>query len=104
MLARGSLTCAMHAQVFAAGLSCHGSGGFVAPSAVGGAVHVAGVRVEAGDWVLGDLNGVVVVPVARAADVVAECQRARPIEAACMRDVVAGESLQAAFVRHRGKW
>jgi len=36
--------------------------------------------------------------------VLRECERAKPIEEACMVDLLAGESIQATFVKHRGKW
>jgi regulator of RNase E activity RraA len=38
------------------------------------AIEIGGVRVEPGDWVVGDEDGVVVVPAAIAADVLAEAE------------------------------
>jgi 4-hydroxy-4-methyl-2-oxoglutarate aldolase len=32
------------------------------PGAIGGYAHVGGVRVERGDWIVGDVDGVVVIP------------------------------------------
>jgi 4-hydroxy-4-methyl-2-oxoglutarate aldolase len=48
----------------------------VARGSIGVPVEVAGVTVEPGDWVVGDVDGVVVVPGGRLADV-AEAGRAR---------------------------
>jgi regulator of RNase E activity RraA len=89
--------------VFATGLSCHGAGGFTAPASVGEPIEISGVTIRAGDLVVGDANGVMVVPAARAADVVAECERAQPIEQACMRDLQAGRGIAETFLLHRGK-
>ena len=41
-----------------------------APGAIGAPVHCGGVPVELGDWVVGDADGVVVVPGATLADVI----------------------------------
>lgn len=89
--------------VFASGLSCYGQGSFVTPVAVGAPVTVAGVTVRAGDIVVGDLNGVVVVPHERLEEVVLACEKARPVEEAVMADLRLGKTIQETFAKHRGK-
>jgi len=89
--------------VFASGISCYGMGGFVTPAAVNIPVVVAGVTVNAGDIIVGDLNGVVVVPREKLAEVVQAAERAKPIEDACMEDLKAGKTIQETFAKHRGK-
>ena len=89
--------------VFAANISCHGSGGFAVPSTIGEPVVLNGVTVQSGSIVIADMNGVVVIPLDRLADVMAECERAKPIEEACMRDLEAGKPLAETFKLHRGK-
>jgi len=64
---------------------------------------VAGVTVNAGDIIVGDLNGVVVVPREKLAEVVQAAERAKPIEDACMEDLKAGKTIQETFAKHRGK-
>lgn len=60
--------------VFARGLVLRGAGK-VRPGSVGGEAPVGGVVVRTGDWVVGDRDGVVVVPAARIADVLAAGRR-----------------------------
>jgi regulator of RNase E activity RraA len=89
--------------VFAAGISCCGAGSYVIPAAVGVPVCVAGVTVKNGDIVVGDLNGVMVIPLERLEEVVVGCEKAQPIEHNCMQDLKAGKGIQETFAKHRGK-
>lgn len=59
---------------------------------VGGPVSCGGVLVNAGDLVLGDDDGVVVVPRARMATVLAACQATLAAEAEWERRIAAGEA------------
>jgi 4-hydroxy-4-methyl-2-oxoglutarate aldolase len=52
----------MQFPTFAAGINCHDSLGRIDVDAVGVPVECGGVRVEPGDLLLGDFDGVVVVP------------------------------------------
>ncbi len=61
----------MQFPTFVAGISCHDSLGRIDVEAVGVAVDCGGVRVEQGDLVLADFDGVVVVPAAVADEVIA---------------------------------
>ena len=56
---------------FVAGISCHDSLGRLDVDAVGVPIDCGGVRVEQGDLVLADFDGVVVVPAAVAEEVIA---------------------------------
>jgi regulator of RNase E activity RraA len=60
----------MRFPTFAAGISCHDSLGRIDVDAVGVPVDCGGVRVEQGDLVLADFDGVVVVPAAVADEVI----------------------------------
>ena len=89
--------------VFATGISCCGLGAYVTPSAVNVPVSVAGVTVKSGDIVVADLNGVMVIPSEKLEEVVVACEKAQPIELACMEDLRAGKGIQETFAKHRGK-
>ena len=60
----------MQFPTFVAGISCHDSLGRIDVDAVGVAIECGGVRVEQDDLVLGDFDGVVVVPAAVADEVI----------------------------------
>jgi regulator of RNase E activity RraA len=60
----------MRFPTFVAGISCHDSLGRIDVDAVGVPVECGGVRVEPGDLVLADFDGVVVVPSAAADEVI----------------------------------
>lgn len=59
--------------------------------AVGGPVQIGGVRIEAGDQVVADLDGVVVVPAAIAEEVAAAAELCVSEEAAIRERIAAGE-------------
>jgi regulator of RNase E activity RraA len=56
---------------FVAGISCHDSLGRIDVEAVGVPIECGGVRVEPGDLILADFDGIVVVPVGVADEVIA---------------------------------
>src|SRR5260370_25751004 len=60
------------------------------PGTVGLPIVVGGVRVESGDIVIGDRDGIVIVPLARAAAVLARLEQVRAAEAALEAKVRAG--------------
>jgi 4-hydroxy-4-methyl-2-oxoglutarate aldolase len=60
----------MQFPTFVAGISCHDSLGRIDVDAVGVSIECGGVRVEQDDLVLGDFDGVVVVPAAVADEVI----------------------------------
>jgi 4-hydroxy-4-methyl-2-oxoglutarate aldolase len=60
----------MQFPTFVAGISCHDSLGRIDVDAVGVPIECGGVRVEQGDLVLADFDGVVVVPFAAADEVI----------------------------------
>jgi 4-hydroxy-4-methyl-2-oxoglutarate aldolase len=61
--------------VFSSGIALPGATKKL-PGAIGGTVRIGGAPVSSGDWVVGDVDGVVVVPSARVGDVL-EAGRAR---------------------------
>lgn len=65
----------------------------VAAEAYGEPVQLAGIRVEAGDWLVGDADGVVVVPAVRAADIVAAAEEVTAAEDRIREAVTGGEPL-----------
>ncbi|WP_045879255.1 diguanylate cyclase [Pseudofrankia sp. DC12] len=72
--------------------------------ATGEPVCVGGVRVEPGDWLLGDGDGVVVIPAAKAGEVVAAAREIHDAEERIRAAVEAGATLRAAreqFGYHR---
>jgi 4-hydroxy-4-methyl-2-oxoglutarate aldolase len=73
----------------------------VAAEAYGEPVQLAGIRVEPADWIVGDADGVVVVPVARAADVVAAAEEITATEDRIRDAVAGGQPLLAARQRLR---
>ena len=72
----------MQFPTFVAGISCYDSLGRIDVDAVGVPIECGGVRVEQGDLVLADFDGVVVVPAAVADEVISLAE-----------DKVSGENL-----------
>ena len=72
----------MRFPTFAAGIHCADSLGRIDVDAVGGTIECGGVEISHGDLVLGDHDGIVVVPAALGAEVIALAE-----------EKVAGESL-----------
>ncbi|MCG2621347.1 RraA family protein [Arthrobacter sp. I2-34] len=64
--------------------------------AVGAPVSIGGVRIEPGDWLLGDGDGIVNIPVARIHEVLAAAQEIRDAEEHIRQAVEAGKSLRQA--------
>ena len=64
------------------------------------AVHIAGVRVAPGDWVLGDVDGVVFVPADKAEEVFRAALDKIEAEDTTRAELEAGESLRAVYARH----
>jgi 4-hydroxy-4-methyl-2-oxoglutarate aldolase len=63
---------------------------------IGGPVSIGGVRVEPGDLLLGDGDGIVAVPAARADEVIAAAIEIERAEEAIRGAIADGESLRAA--------
>jgi 4-hydroxy-4-methyl-2-oxoglutarate aldolase len=75
--------------VFAAGVVSN-SGAMTGPGVVGAPVMVGGVHVRPGDILVGDVDGVVVVPADRAEQVLATLERVRAAETALIARVCEG--------------
>jgi 4-hydroxy-4-methyl-2-oxoglutarate aldolase len=63
-------------------------------------VDIAGVRVAPGDWVMGDIDGVVFVPAAKADAVFRAALDKIAAEDTTRAELEAGESLHAVYARH----
>lgn len=78
-------------EVFCKGAVPVTARGRIAERAVGEPVRIAGVRIQPGDWIVGDATGIVVVPADRIEDVVAVAGRLYEHEARLRDRIVAGE-------------
>jgi len=79
--------------VFARGLCIQGTGkDFGAIGWINHPVMIGNVVVHAGDLVVGDTDGVVAIPQARAAEVVQAAQKREADEAAILKRLEAGET------------
>lgn len=84
--------------VFARGLCIRGTGkDFGATGWINHPVTMGDVVVHAGDLVVGDFDGVVAIPQARAAEVLAAARKREADEAAILRRLEAGESTLAVY-------
>ena len=63
-------------------------------------VECAGVRVHSGDIVFGDVDGVVVIPRERAAEVIARAEEKTRGEGATRKELEQGKRLAEVFARH----
>lgn len=63
-------------------------------------VEIAGVRAAPGDWVMGDVDGVVVIPAARAEAIFRAALDKISAEDTTRAELEAGASLQEVFARH----
>lgn len=104
--------------VFARGHSTLGQSPFTRPSAINVTLHIAPqgqgdlekdsvafetLRVEPGDWMVADEDGVVCVPQGMLQEVMELAQRGREVDAKCMEDIRSGKGVQVSFKLHRGK-
>lgn len=64
------------------------------------AVDVAGVRVATGDWVMGDVDGVVFIPADQADEIFRAALDKIAAEDTTRAELEAGESLHAVYARH----
>jgi len=63
-------------------------------------VTIAGVAVSPGDWILGDADGVVVIPAARSEQIFRAALEKISAEDTTRAELEAGHSLRAVFARH----
>ncbi len=68
---------------------------------MGDPIRIGGLTVESGDYVLGDADGVVIIPAARAEEVIAEAERIASTEDALREAIRGGEDPQEAYKRYR---
>jgi regulator of RNase E activity RraA len=63
-------------------------------------VAIGGIAVRPGDWLIGDIDGVVVIPGAVAAEVVAEVEAVMRTESLVRKAVLEGIDPREAYLRH----
>ena len=91
--------------VFASFLTPLSNKGLWAFTAVDDPVDLPGqnggaVRVASGDWIHADRDGVVVIPAAHAAQVVADAEVVEAVEGRIKQALLAGEDREAVYARH----
>merc|ERR1711916_406362 len=94
---------AINFPVFSCGVSVHGSAPWTSPHEIGQTIVCDGVTVNNGDIVVGDVNGVVVIPKDRLDEVVALVKKLSEIDEKCMKDISSGRPVKETFAEHRGK-
>ena len=92
---------AMRFPVFAGGIGPLDTRGRAQMVEKDAAIDIAGVRVSPGDWVMGDIDGVVFIPAARADAVFRAALDKIAAEDTTRAELEAGDSLRAVFARHR---
>lgn len=92
---------AMGFPVFARGVSIHGSTGYTSVASYGAPIACGGVTVRQGDIVLGDINGVVVIPQERFDEVLAKTEELARIEEKVTKELEAGATIAATFAKYR---
>lgn len=68
---------------------------------MGEAVEIGGLAISSGDYVLGDADGVVVIPAAQAEAIIAEAEQVANTEDALREAIRQGEDPQEAYKRYR---
>jgi 4-hydroxy-4-methyl-2-oxoglutarate aldolase len=63
-------------------------------------VNIAGARANTGDWIFGDVDGVVIIPAAQAEDIFRAALEKIMAEDTTRAELAAGESLRTVFARH----
>ena len=87
--------------VFAGGVSVHGSGGYTLPSSVGDPINCGGVAVRLGDIILGDVNGVVVIPKERIKEIIAKMDELAEVEEKITSELEKGATIGETFAKYR---
>lgn len=87
--------------VFARGVSIHGSRGYNVPAAVGGPIQCGGVTVREGDYILGDVNGVVVIPKERIGEILGMVEKIAEIEDKVTAELEKGATITEVFKKYR---
>ncbi|TPX44570.1 hypothetical protein SeLEV6574_g04422 [Synchytrium endobioticum] len=92
--------------LFTTGTSTLGAGGYLRVSAVGKAITLAShtkhpVVINAGDWIVADIDGAVRVPAGRVEDVIKLADELAQVDVLCMQDIIAGRSMAETFKDRR---
>lgn len=61
------------------------------------------MRIEPGDWIVADLDGVVVVPSHQMEKVKELCRKGRAVDELCKADIKAGRGVAETFKKYRGQ-
>jgi regulator of RNase E activity RraA len=87
--------------VYCKGTSCLGASKLSKQTHCNTQVFIEGVEINPGDYIVGDTDGIVVVPSSLTQSVVEECKKLVNIEIKCIKDLEIGVSLEESFRRHR---
>jgi regulator of RNase E activity RraA len=95
--------------VFAKGQSTLGQKPFTRPSELNVPLKIGGEEdgwpstlVRPRDWIVADVDGVVVVPSEQMQAVKDLCKASREVDERCRIDIAAGKGIQETFKKHRG--
>ncbi|MCB2053207.1 MAG: RraA family protein [Geminicoccaceae bacterium] len=70
------------------------------PHSVGEAIHIGDVRIETGDWLIADMDGICILPMAHAEEIVAAAEEAIGTENKVRTAILDGLDPQEAFRLH----
>ncbi len=70
------------------------------PTVLGEPITIGSVAVACGDYLIGDIDGIVVIPAGMVADVVDEVERVMQTENLVRKAILAGADPQEAYLRH----
>jgi regulator of RNase E activity RraA len=70
------------------------------PEAYGEPITIGQVRIATGDWVVADIDGIVVIPAALAEETVAKVEEVMRQENLVRKAILDGVSPQEAYLRH----
>ncbi|KAF8937927.1 RraA-like protein [Dissophora ornata] len=94
--------------VFAKATSIMGAGPFTRATTLNEPIEMQpnpnhpAVRIHAGDYIVADADGVVVIPKDLLAQVEAQCKKSTAVDDQCMGALKSGESIVATFKKYRG--
>ncbi|KAL1923353.1 uncharacterized protein VTP21DRAFT_8333 [Calcarisporiella thermophila] len=89
--------------VFARATSTLSAGPFTRPTTLNQSLSIGEVKINPGDIIIADADGVVCLPLHLVKDVINECKKSVEVDEKCMRDIIEGRGIAETFAEHRGK-